>query len=171
MQDKSTPKEVKSYIREKIHAGSFMIKSINQRQETIRNIAEEMLKVQRAFFEHGVSHLKPLTMVSIARILGIHETTVSRAVANKYVQTAQGTYEMKYFFAPGYTNDDGQTVSNRSVKDSIEQIIQAEDKSAPLSDQAIVNKLKENGTKIARRTVAKYREELNIMPSHMRKAY
>lgn len=171
MEDPSTPRSTKSYIREKVRAGAFMIKSINQRQQTIHNIATEMLKVQRDFFEHGVSHLKPLTMAEIADVLGIHETTVSRAIANKYMQTPRGTFEMKYFFTPGYKTAEGKSVSNKTVKDAIEQMIKNEDKSSPLSDQAIANQLKEDGTKVARRTVAKYREELNILPSHMRKSF
>ena len=110
-------------------------------------------------------------MAEIANVLGIHETTVSRAIANKYMQTPRGTFELKYFFTPGYTNADGKTVSNKTVKDAIAKLVAGEDGNAPYSDQAIAGKLKEEGTKIARRTVAKYREELNILPSHMRKSF
>lgn len=169
MEDPDTPDEVKEYIREKVRSGTFLIKSIGQRQHTIRSIANEILQAQHDFFEMGIAHLKPLTMAEIARILGIHETTVSRAIANKYMQTPQGTFEMKYFFTPGFRNADGNEVSNKTIKDAIARLIDQEDSSAPLSDQAIAARLKEEGFNIARRTIAKYREELKILPSHLRK--
>lgn len=171
MNDEHTPPEVKSYIREKVRAGLFLIKSINQRQQTIYNIAKEIVAVQRDFFEHGVTHLRPLTMAQVASVLGIHETTVSRAIANKYMQTPRGTFEMKYFFTPGYVTADGQAVSNKAVKDAIARLIAQEDPAHPLSDQDIAKKLSEQGYSVARRTVAKYREELNILPSHLRKGF
>ena len=148
-----------------------MIKSIDQRQQTIRNIAEEIVKVQEEFFEHGVSQLKPLTMAEVANVLGIHETTVSRAIANKYMSTPQGIYEMKYFFTPGFKTKDGTSVSNKTIKDTLLTLVANEDASKPLSDQAMAEALKEKGIKVARRTIAKYREELQIMPSHMRKSF
>jgi RNA polymerase sigma-54 factor len=169
MEDPATTREVRSYIREKIRAGAFLIKSIQQRQQTISRIAVEVLKVQQEFFEQGVSALKPLTMAFIANIIGVHETTVSRAIANKYMLTPRGLFEMKYFFTPGYQTADGQTVSNKVVKDAIAQMIAAEDPTRPLSDQTIVAKLKEKGMTVARRTIAKYRDELKILPSHLRK--
>lgn len=171
MESASTTSEVKNYIMEKIRSGAFLIKSIHQRQQTIRNIATEIVKVQNAFLDKGVAHLRPLTMSEVADVLEIHETTVSRAVSGKYMQTPQGVYEMKYFFTPGYKRADGESVSNKTIKDRIDQMIAAEDPSAPLSDQAIANRLKEEGLTVARRTVAKYREELKIRPSHMRKTY
>ncbi len=171
MESGDTPREVKSYIREKVRAGAFLIKSINQRQQTIRNIATEIVKVQESFLEHGIAELKPLTMSEIADVLGIHETTVSRAIANKYMQTPRGTFEMKYFFTPGYKTADGKDISNKTVKDTIARLIADEDPSKPLSDQAIAEQLKADGTPVARRTVAKYREELNILPSHLRKSF
>ena len=109
-------------------------------------------------------------MSEIANILGIHETTVSRAIANKYMQTPRGTYEMKYFFTPGFKTADGKEISNKTIKDAIVQMVNNEDISNPLSDQAMVDILKERGTKVARRTIAKYREELKILPSHLRKS-
>jgi RNA polymerase sigma-54 factor len=162
---------VKNYIREKIRAGAFLIKSISQRQQTIFKIATEIVKVQSQFLEHGLSHLKPLTMAEVASELGIHETTVSRAIANKYMQTPRGTFEMKYFFTPGYKTADGKQISNKTIKEAISQLVGNEVSSSPLSDQAIAEKLKEQGTKVARRTVAKYREELSILPSHLRKSF
>ena len=110
-------------------------------------------------------------MSQVADVVGIHETTVSRAIANKYMQTPQGTFEMKYFFTPGYTMADGQSVSNEVIKDAIQTLIDEEDPTAPLSDQAITGKLAEAGYKVARRTVAKYREELKLLPSHLRKGF
>lgn len=171
MADASTPAEVKAYIREKVRAGMFLIKSINQRQQTIYNIAKEIVTVQREFFEHGISHLRPLTMAEVAQVLGIHETTVSRAIANKYMQTPRGTFEMKYFFTPGYRNADGVAVSNKTIKDTIANLVAEEDPAHPLSDQVIVEKLKEKGLQVARRTIAKYRDELKILPSHLRRGY
>ena len=163
--------EVKNYIREKIRAGKFLIKSLHQRQTTIGNIAREIVKRQRDFMDKGVAHLRPLTMVQIAEVVGVHETTVSRAVSGKYMQTPQGVFEMKYFFTAGLQTDSGGGVSNTSVKDMIADIFKAEDAAKPLSDQEVVKMLKEKGIVIARRTVAKYRTELNILPSNLRKVY
>jgi RNA polymerase sigma-54 factor len=169
LEDPNTPSDVKAYVREKIKAGAFLIKSIHQRQQTIRRIAEEIVRVQRDFFEHGVSGLKPLTMAKVAGVLGVHETTVSRAIANKYMQTPRGVFEMKYFFAPGLKTSSGETISNKTIKELIARMVSEEDPKAPLSDQAIVQRLRDQGIEIARRTVAKYREELHILPSHMRR--
>ena len=171
MADENTTAEVKNYIREKVRAGLFLIKSINQRQQTIYNIAKEIITVQHEFFEHGISHLRPLTMAEVATVLGIHETTVSRAIANKYMQTPRGTFDMKYFFTPGYRNADGVSVSNKTIKDTIANLVAEEDAAHPLSDQVMVEKLKEKGLQVARRTIAKYRDELKILPSHLRRGY
>jgi RNA polymerase sigma-54 factor len=171
MEEPSTSPEVKNYIREKVRAGAFLIKSIDQRQQTISRIAHAIVNVQREFLDHGLSHLRPLTMAEIADELGIHETTVSRAIANKYMQTPQGVFEMKYFFTPGFKTADGQNISNKTIKDAILQLVQNEDPASPLSDQAMVTALKEKGIKVARRTIAKYRDELKILPSHLRKSF
>ncbi len=171
MDDAGTSDEVKTYVRDKIRAGALLIKSIHQRQQTIYRIACEIVRVQREFLDHGLSHLKPLTMLEIASLLGIHETTVSRAIANKYMQTPRGTFEMKYFFTPGYKDADGGEVSNKTIKEAIAQIVAAEDTTNPLSDQAMVAMLKEKGITVARRTIAKYRDELRILPSHLRKSF
>ena len=169
MEDPATTSEVKAYIRDKIRAGAFLIKSIQQRQQTIARIATEIVRVQREFLEHGVSRLQPLTMAQVAGVLGLHETTISRAIANKYMLTPRGAFEMKYFFTPGYKNAAGQAVSNKTIKDSIAQLVAAEDPAHPLSDQAIVAQLQTKGFQVARRTIAKYREELRILPSHLRR--
>lgn len=163
--------EVKDYIRDKIRAGKFLIKSLHQRQQTILNIAQEIVKRQRDFLEHGVSHLKPLTMLQVAEAVGVHETTVSRAVAGKYIDTPQGVFEMKFFFTSGVHTASGADISNTSIKDIIADMVRKEDTRKPLSDEQIVKMLADKGIVIARRTVAKYRSELNILPSTLRKVY
>lgn len=164
-------KEERDYLRERMRSGKFLIDSIEQRQRTIERITREIIKAQEPFFENGVSHLKPLTMTQIAEVVGVHETTVSRAIANKYIKTPHGVFDFKYFFTPGYQNDSGAAVSNTSVKEMIADLISIEDSSAPLSDQELVAKLQDKGITIARRTVAKYREELGILPSNLRRDY
>ena len=163
--------DVKDYIRDKIRSGKFLIKSIHQRQQTISNIAHEIVGKQKDFLELGPSALKPLTMVQIADIVGVHETTVSRAISGKYMATPWGVFDMKYFFTPGYQTADGASMSNTSVKGTIAEMVKSEDDSSPLSDKEIVELLEKRGIPIARRTVAKYRNELNILPSNMRKRY
>lgn len=164
-------KQEREYLRERMRSGKFLINSIEQRQQTIERITREIIKVQTEFFEGGVSKLKPLTMTQIADVVGVHETTVSRAIANKYIHTPHGVFDFKYFFTPGYQADNGEAVSNTSVKDMINDLIEGEDRSHPLSDQEIVGKLQEKGINIARRTVAKYREELGLLPSNLRRDY
>ena len=163
--------EVKDYVRDKIRSGKFLIRSIHQRQQTISNIAHQIVSRQRDFFEHGISQLKPMTMGEVADAVGVHETTVSRAVSGKYMATPQGIFEMKYFFTPGYQTATGESMSNTSVKEAILDLVKHEDGTAPSSDQEIVEILRERGIPIARRTVAKYRTELNILPSNMRRRY
>ncbi|MDO8543464.1 MAG: RNA polymerase factor sigma-54 [Opitutaceae bacterium] len=167
----SLSKPERDYLRERMRSGKFLIDSIEQRQRTIERITREIINAQKEFFEHGVSHLKPLTMTQIADVVSVHETTVSRAIANKYIRTPHGVFEFKYFFTPGYQADSGASVSNTSVKEMIGDLINVEDKGAPLSDQELVTKLQEKGITIARRTVAKYREELGILPSNLRRDY
>ncbi|MEO7297668.1 MAG: RNA polymerase factor sigma-54 [Verrucomicrobiota bacterium] len=171
MAQASSSGEVRDYIREKIRAGKFLIKSLHQRQQTITNIAREIVKRQRDFLDKGVAHLKPMTMLQIAEVVGVHETTVSRAVSQKYIDTPQGIFEMKYFFSSGIQTSDGVGMSNKSVKDMIAEMFRQESSAKPLSDQEIVKMLQEKGIAIARRTVAKYRAELNILPSNLRKVY
>src|SRR5881392_1091840 len=163
--------EVKDYIRDKIRSGKFLIRSIHQRQQTIFNIAQQIVLRQRDFLEYGPSHLKPMIMREVADAVGVHETTVSRAVSGKYMATPQGVFEMKYFFTSGYQTATGESLSNVSVKEAILDLVKHENGSAPLSDHEMVEILGERGIPIARRTVAKYRDELNILPSHMRRKY
>src|ERR1700680_694248 len=163
--------DVKDYIRDKIRSGKFLIKSIHQRQQTISNIAHQIVSRQREFFERGSPHLKPITMGHIADCVGVHETAVSRAISGKYMSTPQGVFEMKYFFTPGYQTAPGESMSNTSVKEAIMDLVKNENGASPLSDKEIVEILSERGIPIARRTVAKYRTELNILPSNMRRKY
>src|SRR5262249_24847426 len=164
-------KQERDYLREKLRSGKFIINAIEQRQRTIERITREIIKHQHEFFEEGVSKLKPLTMTQLADLIGVHETTVSRALANKYIKTPHGVFEMKFFFTAGYQSEAGQAVANTSVKEMIADIIAAEDPGSPLSDQEIVGLLTQKGLTIARRTVAKYREELGLLPSNLRRRY
>jgi RNA polymerase sigma-54 factor len=148
----------------------YLNKCLHQRQQTIFNIATEIVKRQRGFFDEGVAHLKPLTMNQVAEVVGVHETTVSRAIANKYVQTPYGLFDLKYFFTPGYQTATGEVMSNTSVKDAISDLISRENTAKPLSDQEIVKILSERGIPLARRTVAKYRAELGLLPSNLRRS-
>ena len=163
--------QVRDYIREKIKGGRFFIKCIQQRQQTILNIAREIVRRQGDFLREGPGALRPMTMNQVAQTVGVHETTVSRATNGKYILTPQGIFEMKYFFTPGYQTDGGSDISNESVRKAIAEVVEKEDKRRPLSDQAILEILKDRGIPIARRTVAKYREQLNILPSHLRKTF
>lgn len=171
MNDESSTPELRDYVQEKVRAGTFLIKSIQQRQQTIFNIATEIVKVQEEFLDHGVSHLKPLTMAQVAEAVGLHETTISRAVAGKHMRTPVGLFEMKYFFTPAIKTADGGSVSNKTVIDMIAGMVGGEDPKAPLSDQELMDQLKAKGIDVARRTVAKYRMALKIPPSHRRKTF
>ncbi|MFH1477029.1 MAG: RNA polymerase factor sigma-54 [Verrucomicrobiota bacterium] len=169
MQNDATRPDVKDYIRERIRSGLFLIKSITQRQRTLYRVASEIVRVQSEFLDVGVAQLKPLAMAEVARIVGLHETTVCRCVANKYIKTPRGLFAMKYFFTPGLKMADGKTVSNKTVQDKIASLAAAEDPAHPLSDQELMDRLKGEGLQVARRTVAKYRMVLKIPPSHLRK--
>ncbi len=163
--------EARSYIREKIKAGKFLIRAIHQRQQTVESIAKEIVRRQAPFLHQGLGHLVPMTMAQVAEVVGVHETTVSRAVSGKYISTPHGVFEMKYFFTTGLMTESGESVSNSTVKQALGGLVSAESTKKPLSDQQIVAELKKQGIDIARRTVAKYREELNILPSHLRRTY
>ena len=171
MNDADATPELRDYVQDKIRAGTFLIKSIQQRQQTIFLIATEIVKVQEAFLEHGVSHLKPLTMARVAEAVGLHETTISRAIAGKHMRTPVGLFEMKYFFTPAIKTADGGSVSNKTVIDLIAGMVAGEDPKSPLSDQELMERLKAKGIDVARRTVAKYRMALKIPPSHLRKMF
>ncbi len=161
----------REYLKNMFRNGRFLISAIEQRQQTIERITRKILEFQEEFFEKGKSYLRPLTMSQIADSVGVHETTVSRAIASKYIQTPHGLFEMKFFFTPGYHGEDGREVSNKSIKDRIAKIVESELPRKPLSDQKIVEILKAEGITIARRTVAKYRDELGILPTNLRRQY
>jgi RNA polymerase sigma-54 factor len=158
------------YILEKIKAGDWLMKSIEQRQKTIYRVTKSILKFQHEFFEKGIDYLKPLVLKDVAEDIEVHESTVSRITTNKYVYTPQGIFELKYFFTSGIDQGDGDVISSKKIKDYIKKLIESEDKKKPYTDLQIKNELLENaGIKVARRTVAKYREAMNILPSNKRK--
>jgi len=161
--------DAKRYIQEKMRAAAWLIKSIQQRQRTLFMVTSSIVKFQREFFDRGIAYLKPLVLKDVAMDIGMHESTVSRATANKYVHTPQGIFELKYFFTSSLRSGDGEEVSAESVKERIRSIILAEDQRQPLSDQHIAEMLAKENVDIARRTVAKYREMMNILPSSKRR--
>ena len=161
--------DAKRYIQEKMRAAAWLIKSIQQRQRTLYLVTNSIVRFQREFFDHGISHLKPLVLKDVAMDIGMHESTVSRATANKYVHTPQGTYELKFFFTSSLQAADGGEVSAESVKERIREIIGTEDPRHPLSDQHIAKMLATEHVGIARRTVAKYREMMGVLPSSKRR--
>ena len=164
-------REVRDYLRDKIKGGKFFIRSIQQRQQTLMNIGREIVARQREFLDGGPSCLRPMTMSQVADAIGVHETTVSRAASGKYIATPQGIFEIKYFFTHGYTNSEGEAVSNESVRQALLAIVREESPRHPHSDQDMVRLLNARGLAVARRTVAKYREQLGILPSHLRKPF
>eukprot|EP00112_Aurelia_sp_Birch-Aquarium-sp1_P003696 Seg14153.2 transcript_id=Seg14153.2/GoldUCD/mRNA.D3Y31 product="RNA polymerase sigma-54 factor" protein_id=Seg14153.2/GoldUCD/D3Y31 len=167
----STDKTARTFLKNNIRDGKNLIKAVTLRQDTLLKIAEQLLLKQSEYFEHGKSHLKPLTMNAIAEVIEVHPATISRAVAGKYVQTPHGLIELRTFFTSGFQTKDGTQLSNASVKETIQQLIQEEPASKPLSDSKLEKLLKEKGLKVARRTIAKYREQLGILPSHLRKSF
>lgn len=171
LEDPSTSAEVKSYVREKIANSKVLLRALGQRESTLEQIAESLLKFQAEFFENGIHAMKPLILNQVAQDIGVHETTVSRATAGKYIRTPHGVFPFKHFFSSGLDTDQGEKVSSRSVKQRIRNLIEEEDTAKPLSDQKLTETLKEEGFHVARRTVAKYREELGILPSNMRRSY
>jgi RNA polymerase sigma-54 factor len=162
--------EARGYIQEKMRAAAWLIKSIHQRQRTLYMVTSSIVKFQRDFLDRGVAHLRPLVLKDVANDIGMHESTVSRATAGKYVHTPQGTFELKYFFTSSLRSGHGEEVSAESVKDRIRTIIAKEDGRKPYSDQHIAEMLAKEQIDIARRTVAKYRELMGILPSSKRKA-
>jgi len=162
-------KDVKTYIQEKLRSAAWLIKSIHQRQRTIYRVTESIVRFQRDFLDNGITQLKPLILRNVAEDIEMHESTISRVTTNKYVHTPQGLFELKYFFNSSINKMDGDPVASESVKEHIRMNIKSESKSKPYSDQAIVDILEKLNIKIARRTVAKYREAMGILPSRKRK--
>lgn len=161
----------KKYIKERVQSATWLIKSIQQRQKTIYRVTESIVRFQREFFDRGINSMKPLILRDIADDVEMHESTISRVVTNKYMHTPRGLFELKYFFGSGIRKPGSDDVSSKSVQDDIRKIIGKEDPRKPFSDQVIVARLGDSGISIARRTVAKYREMMGILPSSMRKKY
>ncbi len=162
-------KVTKDYIEERLRSAQWLIKGMEQRNKTIYRVAESIVKFQRDFLDQGISSLKPMVLKDVAEDIGMHESTISRVTTNKYMHTPQGIFAMKYFFTTGFADGTGTEISSLTVKDAIQKMIKEEDPTAPLKDQQIVDLLKSRGIDIARRTVAKYREELRIPPTSVRK--
>lgn len=167
--DKASTEKTQEYIQDKLRSAVWLIKSIHQRQRTIYKVTESIVKHQRDFFERGPAFIKPMILRDIANDIGMHESTVSRVTTNKFVHTPRGIFELKYFFNSGISTTDGDSLASESVKLKIKGLVSKEDPRNPLSDQSIVEMLKEDGIQIARRTVAKYRDMLKILPSSKRK--
>jgi RNA polymerase sigma-54 factor len=163
--------DVKKYLKKKIDSAEWLLAAIRQRQSTLQRIARAVFDIQKDFLDHGISHLRPLKMADVAEKLGVHVSTISRAISGKYAQTPRGIYDLKFFFTGGATKTDGNVEARGSVIQRIKDLIDAEDKSDPLSDIAIVEKLAEAGIRISRRTVTKYREAENIPSSRERRSY
>ena len=161
--------ENKEFISNKLNSANWMIQAIEQRRQTMLKVMNFIVDRQREFFEKGVQYLKPLTLREVAEVIDMHESTVSRVTNEKFVQSPRGVLPLKYFFSSGLSTDSGEDVSARGIKDKIKKLVDEEDPKKPLTDQAIVNILKEDGIQIARRTVAKYRDQLGILSARMRK--
>ena len=161
--------QARDYIQDKLRSAQWLIRSIQQRQRTIVKVTESIIKFQREFFDKGIAYLKPLILRDVAEDIGMHESTVSRVTTNKYVHTPQGIFELKFFFNSGISRMDGDDIASESVKSKIKEIIAKEDPKHPVSDQKIVELLKLQNIDIARRTVAKYREQLGILSSSKRR--
>jgi RNA polymerase sigma-54 factor len=161
--------EAREYVEQKLRSAVWLIKSVDQRQRTLRKVTQSIVKFQREFLDKGLPFLRPLALRDVGDDINMHESTISRVTTNKYVQTPQGLFELKYFFHSGIVSVNGSMVSSVSVKQMIKDMVEAEDVAAALSDQEIAQALHGQGLTIARRTVAKYREELAILPSHQRR--
>jgi RNA polymerase sigma-54 factor len=161
--------ESKEFISSKLNSANWMIQAIEQRRQTMLKVMNYIVDRQRDFFEKGVQFLKPLTLREVAEVINMHESTVSRVTNEKFVQTPRGVLPLKFFFSSGLSTTDGEDVSARGIKDQIQKLVQGEDPKNPLTDQAIVNILKKGGVNIARRTVAKYRDQLGVLSARMRK--
>jgi RNA polymerase sigma-54 factor len=166
----SGSEETRNYVKEKLRSALWLLKSVDQRQRTIYKVSESIIRHQRGFLDQGIAHLRPLVLRDVATDIGMHESTVSRVVANKYMHTPRGVFELRFFFHSGITSNMGEAISSVTIKDKIRKMIEAEDPYRPLSDSRIAELLGNDGLPLARRTVAKYREELRIPPSNLRKS-
>jgi len=171
-QPNAFPSDARKYLEEKMGSAIWLIRSIEQRRMTLYKVARCIVDIQNEFLDHGVEYMKPLNLKQVAEIVDVHESTVSRATTNKYIQTPQGLFELKYFFSSGVDSCCGSTkVSSKSIKHMLEEMVAAEDPTKPLSDDAIAKLLNKKGIRISRRTVAKYRHELGILSTMARKRY
>ena len=161
--------ENKEFISNKLNSANWMIQAIEQRRQTMLKVMNYIVERQREFFEKGIQYLKPLTLREVAEVINMHESTVSRVTNEKFVQTPRGVLPLKFFFSSGLATSDGEDVSARGIKAQLQKLVQDEDPKHPLTDQAIVNILRESGVQIARRTVAKYRDQLGVLSARMRK--
>ena len=161
--------ENKTFIKDKLNSASWMIQAIEQRRQTMLKVMQYIVERQHGFFENGVQHLRPLTLREVADHIEMHESTVSRVTNEKFVQTPRGVFSLKYFFSSGLSTTSGTDISARGVKAKMEALISGEDVRKPLTDMALVKLLRADGVRIARRTVAKYRDRLGILPARMRK--
>lgn len=169
--DKDCDPKTRRFVESKLNAATWLIRSIEQRRLTLYKVASCLVEMQRDFLDKGVKHLKPLNLKKVAEKVGLHESTVSRATSNKYIQTPQGVFEMKYFFSTGLNNEAGTTTSAESIKKMLQELVAEEDTKTPLNDQKIAAIFRQRGINISRRTVAKYRNELGIAPIRKRKRY
>ncbi|GAF78759.1 unnamed protein product, partial [marine sediment metagenome] len=161
--------EARQYLKDKIKKALWFLRSLDQRNSTISKVAKFIVDKQKDFIENGLDYIKPLTLIEVADAIGVHESTVGRVVANKHIMTPRGVFPLKYFFHKSLTGDFGEEISSLRVKQRIQKLIEKEDKEKPLSDIEVGDILTKENLKIARRTVAKYRKQLSIPPSHIRK--
>ncbi len=167
----SQNKELRGYLKEKIHAGKIFIHHLEQRQVTLLSVTSEIVRQQHDFFHYGTYALHPLTMAQVAEALDVHPTTISRTVSGKTIETPHGFFPLKYFFTSGFAQEKGEEVSNEVIKSLLQRLIQEEDKQAPLSDQQIVTYFQKEGIPVARRTITNYRDQLGILPKKLRKIF
>ena len=171
LKDAETDDKLNKYLSDRVNSALWLIKSIEQRKQTIYNVVTSVVKRQKDFLDKGSKYMKTLTLKDVAEEVGIHESTVSRSINGKYLQCPRGVFEIKYFFSAGVSGDEGEGISSKSIKEFIKEIVENEDPKSPCSDQSMVEILKEKGINISRRTVAKYRDEMNILSSSKRRRY
>jgi RNA polymerase sigma-54 factor len=169
LKDDSSDEKLSSFVKNKIEKACWLIRSIEQRRLTLYRVAQQIVEIQKPFLDKGIKHLKPLNLKEVATTIGVHESTVSRATSNKYIQTPRGLFPLKFFFSSGLSGAGGVDYSSHSIKTYLQELIEAEDQKQPLSDQGLAELLQERGINISRRTVAKYREELLIPASYKRR--
>jgi RNA polymerase sigma-54 factor len=169
--DRRKSQEVKKYVSEKLNAANWLIRSIEQRKITMVKVMNAIVEKQKEWFEKGPPHLRPLILQEVADSIGMHVSTVCRVTNDKYVQTPYGIFELKHFFGSGVEQEDGSEVATSQAKELLREMIQGEDRKKPLSDQRLVEILKEKGITVARRTISKYREQLNLLPARLRKEF